>query len=189
MGNALQLLPATQSDRELLRRLEGEAGTEVNFCYQCGKCTAGCPVAFAMDQTPRQVIRLLQLGFLEEALSAESIWICASCETCSARCPRGVDIAGLMDALRREALKQGKITDPKVAVFNQAFLGWVKNFGRTYEAGLLLQHNLLTKQLFKDAELGLPMMQKGKLHFLPKKIKGREAIKKIFERAENPGGE
>lgn len=189
MGNALQLRPADPADKALLARLEEEAGTNVTLCYQCGKCSAGCPVAFAMDNTPRQIIRLLQLGFIEEALSAKSIWICASCETCSTRCPRGVDVASLMDALRREALRQGKVSDRKVAVFNQAFLGGVKNFGRTYEAGLLLQHNLLTGQFFKDAELGLPMMKRGKLSFFPEKIKGRDEIKKIFERAEKRGDE
>ncbi|MDD3268028.1 MAG: 4Fe-4S dicluster domain-containing protein [Syntrophomonadaceae bacterium] len=189
MGKALQLLPASASDKALLARLEEEAGTSAKLCYQCGKCSAGCPVGFAMDNTPRQVIRLLQLGLLNEALDAQSIWICASCETCSARCPRGVDIAALMDALRREALKQGRINDKKVAVFNQAFLSGVKKFGRTYEAGLLMQHNLLTGQLFKDAELGLPMMKRGKLSILPEKIKGRDQIKKIFDRVKEQGGE
>lgn len=189
MGEALQLLPTTARDKALLSRLEEEAGTSIKLCYQCGKCSAGCPVAFAMDYTPRQIIRLLQLGLLSEALEAQSIWICASCETCSARCPRGVDIAALMDALRREALRQGKINDKKVAVFNKAFLSGVKNFGRTYEAGILIQHNLLTGQLFKDAELGLPMLKRGKLGIFPERIKGRDEMKKIFERAQELGGE
>lgn len=180
--------PATASQKALLARLEKEAGTSINLCYQCGKCTAGCPAAFAMDYPPRQVVRLLQLGFIEEALQANSIWVCASCETCSSRCPRGVDIASLMDTLRREALKRGK-TDKKVAAFNKAFLSNVKNFGRTYEAGLLLQYNLTTGQLFKDMLLGLPMMQRGKVSVLPEKIKARDEMKKIFERTEKLGGE
>ena len=189
MENAIRLVPASKEDKDLLARIEKEAGTSVSLCYQCGKCSAGCPVAFAMDNKPRQVIRFLQLGLIEAALESDSIWICASCETCSARCPRGVDIASLMDALRREALRQGKITDKKVAVFNKAFLNGVKNFGRTYEAGILLTHNFLTGQFFKDAELGLPMFKRGKLGILPNKIKGREEVKKIFERVEEMGGE
>jgi len=86
--STIKLTPLTEHDQVLLDKIEKEAGTSINLCYQCGKCSAGCPVGFAMDYTPRQVIRLLQLGLVNEALSAESIWICASCETCSARCPR-----------------------------------------------------------------------------------------------------
>ncbi len=189
MGVTTKILPPQGKDRALLARIEKEAGTSINLCYQCGKCSAGCPVGFAMDYTPRQVIRLLQLNLIDEALNAESIWICASCDTCSARCPRGVDIASLMDALRREALSQGKIKDKKVAEFNKAFLNGVRNFGRTFEAGLLLQHNLKTMQPFKDAGLGLPMMSRGKIRLLPVKIKGREQVKKIFARAEKMRGE
>ena len=174
--------------RQTLDLIEAEAGTEISLCYQCGKCTAGCPASFAMDYGPRQIIRLLQLGYVDEAMEAESIWICASCETCSTRCPRGVDIASLMDTMRRRALTRGK-TDKKVAAFNKAFLTNVKNFGRAYEAGLLLQYNLTTGQLMKDMELGLPMMQRGKVSVLPEKIKARDEMKKIFERAEKLGGE
>jgi heterodisulfide reductase subunit C len=173
----------------LINKLEQEAGTQVNMCYQCGKCSAGCPAAFAMDYPPRQVIRLLQLDMVEQALKAESIWICASCETCSARCPRGVDIASLMDTLRREALRRGQITDKKVAAFNQAFLQGVKLFGRTYEAGLLLQHNLKTMQPFKDAQYGLPMMKRGKISVLPTRIKNRDQVQKIFAKTQQLGGE
>lgn len=189
MEKAVKLIPASEEDRKLLSRLEAEAGTHVNLCYQCGKCSAGCPAAFAMDYPPRQVIRMLQLDMVKQAIQAESIWICASCETCSARCPRGVDIASLMDALRREALRQGCVTDKKVAAFNKAFLNGVRLFGRTYEAGLLLQYNLQTGQLFKDAQYGLPMMKRGKVGVLPERIKNRDEVKKIFARAKELGGE
>ena len=189
MGNAVTLIPTREQDRQLISKVEKEAGTSINLCYQCGKCTAGCPAAFAMDYPPRQIIRLLQLNLVDQALEAGSIWICASCDTCSTRCPRGVDIAALMDAMRREALYQGKITDKKVAAFNKAFLNGVRNFGKAYEAGLLMQYNLTTGQLLKDAGLGLPMMKRGKVSMLPHSIKGKDEIKKIFDRSKQLGGE
>lgn len=188
MDKAVTLLSANADQKALLSRLQQEAGTDINLCYQCGKCSAGCPAAFAMDFTPRRIIRLLQLDMVDKALSAESIWICATCETCSARCPRGVDIASLMDTLRREALQQGKV-DKKVAAFNRAFLGCVKNFGKVYELGLMLQYNTATGQFFKDAELGLPMMTRGKVGILPEKIKGRKEMQQIFARVKQLGGE
>ena len=175
------------AEKAIIAKIEHEAHTSINHCYQCGKCSAGCPVAFAMDYPPRQIIRLLQLDLVDEALRADSIWICASCETCSARCPRNVDIASLMDALRREALAEGLVTDKKVAAFNEGFLGGVKRFGRSFEAGILLYHNLKTGQLFKDMELGLPMMKRGKIEAHAHRIKGSQEVQAIFERTAQMG--
>ena len=141
-----------------------------------------------MDYPPRQVIRLLQLDMVEQALKAKAFGFVPAVNLFCSR-PRGVDIASLMDTLRREALRRGQITDKKVAAFNQAFLQGVKLFGRTYEAGLLLQHNLKTMQPFKDAQYGLPMMKRGKISVLPTRIKNRDQVQKIFAKTQQLGGE
>lgn len=183
------VLSANQEAREFVRHIEAVSGTRTSLCYQCGKCSAGCPVSFAMDYTPRQVIRLLQLGLTEEAIGADSIWICASCDTCSSRCPRGVDIASIMDAMRREALQRGVITDKEVAAFNTTFLNSVRRYGRVHESGLIIEYNMRIMKPMKDAELGLPMLTRGKLKILPEVIKGHKAVKDIFNRAKELGGE
>lgn len=92
---------------DLLRRLEELSGQEVLACYQCGNCSAGCPAAGAMDLLPNQIIRLLQLGQVEAALGARAIWYCAACLQCEARCPKGIDLARLAEALRTLALEKG----------------------------------------------------------------------------------
>jgi heterodisulfide reductase subunit C len=92
---------------ELIQRIEELSGQEVMACYQCGNCSAGCPAAGAMDLLPNQIIRLLQLGHVEEALNATAIWYCAACMTCEARCPKGIDLARLTEALRTLAMEQG----------------------------------------------------------------------------------
>ena len=92
---------------DLIRRVEELSGEDIMACYQCGNCSAGCPAAGAMDLLPNQIIRLLQLGRAEEALRAKAIWYCAACLTCEARCPKGIDIASLTEALRTLALEQG----------------------------------------------------------------------------------
>lgn len=90
---------------DLVRQVEEISGQDLLACYQCGKCAAGCPVAFAMDLLPSQVIRLAQLGLVEELLETETIWLCAACQTCYTRCPKGVDLSRIMEALRELALK------------------------------------------------------------------------------------
>ena len=89
-----------------VQQVEEISGQDLLSCNQCGKCSAGCPVVAAMDLLPSQVIRMAQLG-MEDVLESNTIWICASCLTCVTRCPKGVDLPRLMEALRQTALRQG----------------------------------------------------------------------------------
>ncbi|MGE5588086.1 MAG: 4Fe-4S dicluster domain-containing protein [Clostridia bacterium] len=89
------------------RKLLDISGEDVASCYQCGKCSAGCAMGATMDLLPHQVIRLVQLGQVEEALASRTIWMCASCLACSARCPRGVSLPHVMEALRVTLLRPG----------------------------------------------------------------------------------
>lgn len=75
------------------------SGENVFACNQCGKCSAGCPIAFHMDLLPSQVIRFIQLG-LKEVLESQTIWACAACLTCVTRCPKAIDLPRVMEALR-----------------------------------------------------------------------------------------
>lgn len=94
----------TQS--EFIKKVETLSGENIYKCYQCGKCSAGCPGIADMDKLPSQIIRLVQLGAETEALDSKTIWVCASCFTCSVRCPKGVDLAAIMEALRQIRLRR-----------------------------------------------------------------------------------
>ena len=91
---------------ELRARVQELSEQNLLACYQCGKCAAGCPSVEAMDVLPSQVMRLVQLGQVEEALETKTIWVCAACQTCKVRCPRGVDLACVMEALRQIVLRE-----------------------------------------------------------------------------------
>lgn len=91
---------------EFCARVAELSGQDLNLCYQCGKCSAGCPMSFAMDLLPNQVMRLVQLGLDEDIAICKTIWLCASCLACTVRCPKGVDIARVMEALRLLSLRK-----------------------------------------------------------------------------------
>jgi heterodisulfide reductase subunit C len=91
---------------ELLQQVKDLSEQNLQACYQCGKCAAGCPSIEAMDILPSQVIRLVQLGQVEKAMSSKAVWLCAACHTCKVRCPRGVDLARIMEALRQIVLRE-----------------------------------------------------------------------------------
>jgi heterodisulfide reductase subunit C len=89
-----------------VQKIEELSGQKLLACYQCGKCSAGCPAVSQMDILPNQIIRLAQLGLKEELLESRSIWVCASCYTCNVRCPKGIKIAEVMEALRQVLLRK-----------------------------------------------------------------------------------
>lgn len=87
-------------------KIEELSGQKILACYQCGKCSAGCPAVSEMDILPNQVIRYVQLGLKNELLESRSYWVCASCLTCNARCPKGIKIAEVMEAIRQVLLRK-----------------------------------------------------------------------------------
>lgn len=87
-------------------KVEEISGQNLLACYQCGKCSAGCPAVTEMDILPNQIIRYAQLGFKDELLRSKAIWICASCFTCNARCPKGINVAEVIEAIRQILLRK-----------------------------------------------------------------------------------
>lgn len=155
---------------------------DVAKCIQCGKCSAGCPISPEMDIQPNQIIRLIQLNDRETVLRCSTIWLCASCETCSVRCPEEIEIATIMDILRKLSLEMNIPSGEKnIVKFDQIFLDSIKKRGRVHELGLVMRYNFLTGQPLKDAHIGPLMFLKGKLNLLGHRIRGIGHIKEIFK--------
>jgi heterodisulfide reductase subunit C len=155
---------------------------DVSLCYQCGKCSAGCPLRYYMDIAPNKVVRLIQLGFFEEALKSETPWLCAGCLTCSARCPKEFNLAKFMDAVREIALEKGvEVKQKNILKFHKAFLNQIKNHGRSYEVGLVAEYKMRTLDLLQDVDSAPSLFLKGKLGIFPHNIKDRKGIKNIFK--------
>lgn len=93
---------------DLVRKIEEISGQNVFECYQCGNCSSGCPVVEYMDISPNQVLRLSQYGEIERVLKSETIWVCSTCLQCSSRCPKGIDVAKIMEAFRTINLRKGE---------------------------------------------------------------------------------
>lgn len=92
---------------DFVKKIELLSGQNVFQCYQCGRCSATCPVAEDMDYLPNQIMKLLQMGDNQSLSNSNSYWICSSCLLCTARCPKGVRIAEIMEALRIIVLRKG----------------------------------------------------------------------------------
>jgi heterodisulfide reductase subunit C2 len=182
--------PSLSPDFSFLERAEAAGPFNAAECFQCRKCTNGCPASFEMDLFPDQVIRLAILGQREEVLRSRTIWVCASCETCSTRCPNGVRIAEIMDYFKELAIKAGiTVAQPQVAALHQTFLENVKLTGRIFEGGLLpaywiksgqIGSKVKTGDLRNELKQGLKLFRKGRLSPMPKQIKGKAEVSAIL---------
>ena len=154
----------------------------VGRCYYCLRCSAGCPAAYAMDFTPAQILRLVQLGQKESLLLSSAIWLCIGCETCGARCPNQIHAGAVIDALRQIALAENvPAAERSVFKLHEAFLNSIRRFGRLHELSMILEHKLTSRDLLSNLDMGIDMFLKGKIHPLPKRIQGMDQVKKLFE--------
>lgn len=175
--------------RQVVQERSGEA---ISRCYFCQKCTAGCPVAFAMERKPAQVLRLVQLGQKDTVLDSSAIWLCVGCDTCGTRCPNDIRLAPMFDALRHLALEEGRAPEPAVYALHRAFLDSIKMWGRVHELSMLMEYKircLLTEYplffrgLFSDLLMGGGLVAKGKMSFIPERIKGLREVRRLYETA------
>lgn len=156
-------------------------------CYQCGKCSAGCPVASDMDYPPSVIMHLLQSGmpeYEEKILRSYSIWLCVTCEMCYGRCPMEIDIPKVMDYLREKSLAEKK-NNPKaknIIAFHKAFLDSVNYVGRMYEIGLFADYKTRSMKILQDMENAPKMFVRGKLNPVPELIKERKKMNRIFKK-------
>ncbi|MGQ9687177.1 MAG: 4Fe-4S dicluster domain-containing protein [Desulfobaccales bacterium] len=184
--------PILRPEGRFQEKVEQDSGIRVSACYQCKKCTNGCPVTFAMDLYPDQVIRLVQLGQRQAVLSCSTIWVCSACETCTTRCPNEVDIAGVMDYLKEQALKNGLTpAQPRTYAFHRVFLDDIGRRGRVFEGGLLPRYMLKSGEMWRklknleladDLKLAYGMLRKGRMPLRPRGISagGQAEIKRLL---------
>ncbi|KAA6351857.1 heterodisulfide reductase subunit C [termite gut metagenome] len=171
-----------------ISEIKSDTGVNVNRCYQCGKCSAGCAINENMDYPPSVVMRMLQTNSVENynrILRSESIWMCVSCQNCLTRCPMEIDIPRLMDNLREKALKKNIVNKKsrKIISFHRAFLDSIKYTGRLYEIGLILGYKLRTFNLLQDLTIAPAMFLKGKLPLIPEIIKDKKRLSSVFSKA------
>jgi len=175
--------PSTQIDLDgHSDKLQERLGTDYHRCFHCRSCGSGCPFIQAMDFAPNAVIRLLQLGMLEEVLASSTIWVCVACNTCAMECPMAIDIPALMDRLRHLALEQGiTAAEPDVLKFHQTVLDSISRYGRTHKLEIMMRYKLTTRRWLQDTQVGLKMLAKRKLDLLPSRVKQMDAIRAIYQ--------
>ncbi|HHN93365.1 MAG TPA: heterodisulfide reductase [Anaerolineae bacterium] len=175
--------------RDVVRERSGE---DIHSCFYCQKCTAGCPTAFVMDYAPAQLLRMIQLGQREAVLSSTAPWLCVGCETCGTRCPNHIRLAPVMDVLRQMALEEGYVADPAAYALHRSFLSSIKRWGRVHELTMLMEYktrcllaesSLFFRGLGSDLMMGKDLVLKGKLAFIPERVKRLDEVRKLYAEA------
>ena len=178
----LNLSRVSDEDRALADEIAARAHVNLHDCYQCGKCSAGCPMADEMDLTPQQIMHCLQLGLVDKALSARGPWVCAQCAVCSTRCPQNIDITNIMLEVRRESHAQGKRVVPESDVFETSFINSVRRGGISNAQYLAVAYNLKSGHLLQDMGSAPAMLTKGIVGLAPHRVKDKAAVTKLVDK-------
>ena len=176
-------LAKDKNTEALIRQVQDISGVDLSVCYQCKRCTSGCPVSDMTQSGPAEIIRRLHLNAGHELLESDILWMCVSCETCSARCPMDINIAAVMDALRRLAVQKGAAPqEGNVPLFNRAFLKTVELFGRSYDIAMIAAYKMGSRKLMNDTEKFPTMLKEGKIALLPPRGADKATVRRIFKK-------
>jgi len=158
----------------------------VQTCIQCGTCTGSCPNAFAMDQTPRQLWRMVLMGQKDVIFQSKTFALCSSCYYCTLRCPRGLLLTEAMGALKQIASRENLAKYRQSSLFYKSFIKSVRNHGRVREMEFMTLYFTSMKNPFVPfhfASLGMRLMLKKKIS-LQIPSKGKRPLEAIFRKIE-----
>jgi len=167
-------------------------GERLKDCIQCGTCSGSCPVSYYMDHPPRKLFAMVRAGMREAVLDADSIWLCTSCYTCTLRCPKEIAVTDIIYALKRLAMKEGRVKGAERAMaLASSFVDVVNHRGRNFEPELLIRYYGRTQplNLLKKSGLGLKLLLRGRMPLRGESIKGRDQIRTIIEKSREIGGQ
>jgi len=167
---------------DLIQEVDRLSGQQIELCYHCHKCTAGCPVVDAMEYGPDLLLRMVSLGQVDAVLKSRDIWLCVGCYTCATRCPNDIDIAATMDGLRQRSLARGYPAGERdTLLFHRLFMGVVQLFGRSHEAFMLGLFKVLSHvPLMNDVPAGIGLFMRGKVPVLPEHLSAPVQVQQIF---------
>jgi heterodisulfide reductase subunit C len=184
----LMTRPEAELRQMFLKQVEViPAGERIKRCIQCGTCTGSCPVSYAMDISPRQLIALFRAGEIETIMKSRSIWVCASCYACTTRCPAGIKITDLIYALKRTAMEKQYTTGARhVQVLANLFVDNLMRYGRLHEGTLIRRYYTKTGpfKLFGFIPLVKKMYTTKRLALFPKRIREHRSLSRVIKKAQ-----
>ncbi len=160
-------------------------GEALAICLQCGTCGGSCPSGADMDSTPRRLFAMVRAGMEDEVLNSNTPWYCVSCYYCTVRCPQEIPVTDLMYTLKRMAVAKGRYHRDAHVDFSNSFVGFVEQYGRSFEFGLATRYHLTHQPLnmIRKGGLGFEMMQKGRLKRTPERIRNMPQLTAILDEA------
>jgi heterodisulfide reductase subunit C len=161
-----------------------QGGEKILECIQCGSCAGGCPTRHAMDYSPMQIMKMINLGMKKEVLSSSTIWLCSSCFTCTTRCPRDINFTSLAMSLKNKAIQDNLVKNGSNVKFHKSFFQVVDKYGRSFEPELFLNTMNLkdVKSVLRYAGFGITLLKKGKTSMRAPRIEQHPWQKKIYEK-------
>jgi len=146
-------------------------GEKIHSCFQCGVCSGSCPIVFAMDYSPRQISEMIHIGLRKAVLSSATIWLCSTCYMCYERCPQGVKLTDVFNAIKNKAVEEGYLAP---SVYERMGRQLLRN-GFVYDMEAVNEE--------REA-LGLPAVKDVKQETIAEELKGTLIYKLLGERKE-----
>jgi len=164
---------------------------QLTSCIQCGTCSGTCPLTIYMDFSPRQVMALVRADFKNEVLRSNTIWLCASCYSCTVECPRQIRITDIMYALKQRAIKDHVY--PKnmpIPILAQEFAKMILSKGRITETLLVMRLFLRAnwRAVLSSWRQGLGLIRTGRFVLRPERIERQAELAAMLATVNNGNG-